>query len=117
MVDFTMPRFSTESRLSLGDLLAAMGMASAFDPAKADLSGIDGSPDIVLDKVIHQANIDVVEEGTTASAVTVVGGRGMGLPPPPVTFHVDRPFLYFIQDSASGAILFMGRIDDPSAGA
>jgi serpin B len=69
----------------------------------------------MLDKVVHQANIDVVEEGTTAAAVTVVGGRGgIGAPPHHVTFNVNKPFLYFIRDGGSGAILFMGRIDDPS---
>ena len=69
--------------------------------------------------MIHEANIDVVEKGTTASAVTVVlvgtTGGGPVTPPRHVTFHVDQPFLYFIRDWGSGAILFMGRIDDPSA--
>jgi serpin B len=70
-----------------------------------------------IDKVIHQANIDVVEDGTTAAAVTVVVGAAAGAAPaepPHVQFHVDKPFLYLIRDSASGAVLFMGRVDDPS---
>jgi serpin B len=122
-VDLTLPRFSADSRVDLSDVLAAMGMPSAFDPMRANLTGISQDPEaqpLYIQKVIHQANIDVVEEGTTASAVTVVmGGAGSAgpnpAPPPHVKFHVDKPFLYFIRDWSTGAILFMGRIDDPSA--
>ena len=120
-VDLTLPRFSADTRFNLNDVLAAMGMPSAFDWTVADLTGISQDPDaqpLYIQQVIHQANIDVVEEGTTASAVTVaLGGKGSsGQPPPKVKFHVDKPFLYFIRDRwSTGAILFMGRIDDPSA--
>jgi serpin B len=93
-----------------------MGMSDIFDPAKADFSGIDGDHDLFLRKVIHQATIAVDERGTVAAAVTAeVGGAGSaGDPPPETTFHIDHPFLYFIRDDASGTVLFMGRIDDPS---
>jgi serpin B len=67
--------------------------------------------------VIHQANIDVVEEGTTAAAATVVIGKATGGPGPDyplTTLQVNKPFLYFIRDATSGAILFMGLINDPS---
>ena len=66
--------------------------------------------------VIHQANIDVVEEGTTAAAVTVITGATAGPggdDTPKAMLHVDKPFIYVIRDG-SGAILFMGRVDDPS---
>jgi serpin B len=122
-VALTLPRFSVDSRFDLSDVLAAMGMRSAFDWRLADLTGISQDPDakpLYIQKVVHQANIDVVEQGTTASAVTVVIGATMGggdeTPPPHVVFHVDKPFLYFIREGSTGAILFMGRIDDPSAG-
>jgi serpin B len=116
-VDLTLPRFSIDSRFSLGDVLSAMGMPTAFT-AEADLSGITTQTKLYVSKVIHQANIDVVEEGTTAAAVTVVVGATMGGgmdEPAHVQFHVDKPFLYFIHDNSSGAVLFMGRVDDPSA--
>jgi len=118
--DLTLPRFSAESRTDLASALTAMGMPTAFNPDKADLSGITTDQKLSIDKVIHQANIDVVEQGTTASAVTVVlvgttGGGPEPTPPPPVKFHVDKPFLYFIREGGTGAVLFMGRIDDPSA--
>ena len=116
IVNLTLPKFSTDSRSDLATILQAMGMTSAFDPTSADLSGITTDQKLWLYNVIHEANIDVDENGTTAAAVTVVGGRGgAGEPPPSTTFHINKPFLYFVQESTTGAVLFMGRIDDPSA--
>jgi serpin B len=116
LVDLTLPRFSTDSRTDLATVLKAMGMTTAFNPDSADLSGITTDQKLYLDKVIHEANIDVTEDGVTASAVTVVGGLGgAGEPPPHVQFHINQPFLYFLRDNSTGTILFMGRIDDPSA--
>jgi serpin B len=119
-VDFQLPKFSLETRVSLVDALSAMGMPTAFNPDTADFSGM--SPNALalqlhIKDVIHQANIDVVEEGTTAAAVTavVVEAAASAVPVARVTFHVDRPFLYFIHDNRSGAVLFMGRVDDPTA--
>jgi len=116
-VDLTLPRFSVDSRADLATALKAMGMTALFDPGSADLSGITTDERLAISKVIHEANIDVVEQGTTASAVTVVTGRATagGGPPPRVQLHVDRPFLYFIREGTTGAVLFMGRVDDPSA--
>jgi len=109
--------FQLETRISLVDALSAMGMPTAFNPDKADFSGITTQERLYIGNVIHQANIDVVEQGTTAAAVTAVVMVAGAAPAQPrkVTFHVDKPFLYFIHDNSSGAVLFMGRVDDPSA--
>jgi serpin B len=121
-VDFTLPRFSIDTRFDLTKALTDMGMPTVFSDS-ADLSGVAplgplNPQGLRLDKVIHQANIDVVEEGTTAAAVTVAigatGGPGDQTPPPHAQFHVDKPFLYLIRDIESGAVLFLGRVDDPS---
>jgi serpin B len=118
LVDLAFPRFSIETRFNLKATLSSMGMPTAFTDS-ADFSGITTEEQLLIQKVIHQANIDVVEKGTTASAVTVVlvgtTGGGIPTPPPHVTLRVDRPFLYLIRDTTSGAILFLGRVDDPSA--
>jgi len=116
-VNLTLPRFSTDTRVNLAETLKAMGMPTAFDPLNADLSGITTDEQLFLGHVIHQANIVVNEDGVIASAVSVVEGRGGAAPiqPPHVTFKVNKPFLYFVREESTGAILFMGRIDDPSA--
>jgi serpin B len=118
-VDLTLPRFSAETRVDLASMLAAMGMPTLFDRNGADLSGITTVERLYVAKVIHQANIDVVEQGVTAAAVTPVsiraGSAGPVATPRHVQFHVDKPFLYFIREESTGAVLFMGRIGDPSA--
>jgi serpin B len=62
--------------------------------------------------VVHRAVIDVSEEGTEAAAATGVGFRLVSVP---MSFEVTRPFLFYIVDDATGAILFQGRIIDPRA--
>jgi serpin B len=108
-----MPRFKFSLATSLNATLAALGMPDAFDPTTADFSGIDGALDLHVQAVIHQADIAVDEKGTTAAAATGVSiGRHS-------TAHnaltVDRPFLFFIVHQPTGALLFAGRVVDPTA--
>ena len=119
-VKLFMPRFSTETQADLVPVLRALGMTDAVDPARADFTGITKAvPPIYISKVIHQANIDVDEKGTEAAAATAVEmGVGGCTGPSPAkirTLKLDRPFLFLIRDLDSGAILFMGRVVDPSA--
>jgi serpin B len=111
-----MPRFSIESRVALKETLAALGMPLAFDPATADFTGINASEPLFIGKVIHQANIDVDEKGTEAAAATAVGMDTGGGPSAveEVTLRLDRPFLFALRDVETGAVLFMGRVVDPS---
>jgi serpin B len=123
-VDLFMPRFSIETRARLKAPLAALGMPRAFDPGAADFTGIhvpkvDGD-NIHISNVIHQANIDVDEAGTEAAAATAVGMDTGGCtgpaPAKEIELRLDRPFLFAIRDIETGAILFMGRVVDPSIG-
>jgi len=118
-VEVILPRFTATRDLDLSTTLAAMGMPDAFDPNEADFSGMDGTGELYISKVIHKAFVEVNEEGTEAAAATAVVVAPTGLPPrhqkrPPV-FRADRPFLYLIRDVNSGAILFIGRVTDPTA--
>ncbi len=118
----TMPKFSTETRASLVELLKGLGMPLAFESGAADFSGIhvpaDPSDSIFISAVIHQANIDVDEHGTEAAAATAVGAGTGGGPSPlrNITLRIDHPFIYMIRDLSTGAIVFMGRVADPSIG-
>ena len=93
-------------------------MTSAFIPGVADFSGMDGKQDLHISDVIHKAFIDVAEKGTEAAAATavVVGLTSVGISHPIGGLIVDanRPFLYYLRDQPTGAILFMGRVQDPS---
>ncbi|HVN04253.1 MAG TPA: serpin family protein [Bryobacteraceae bacterium] len=112
MVDVAVPKFRAESSFSLKETLSRMGMAEAFGAA-ADFSGIDGRRDLFVSDVVHKAFVDVSEEGTEAAAATgtIVGALAMRRDR--TIFRADHPFLFFIRDTRSGAILFEGRLQRP----
>ncbi|HTV40706.1 MAG TPA: serpin family protein [Candidatus Sulfotelmatobacter sp.] len=110
------PRFTFRSQFLLADTLSDMGMPDAFDPFKADFSGMDGRKDLYISSVIHEAYVKVDEEGTEAAAATAVMMTELILarPPPIPTFRADHPFLFLIRDNQTGSILFLGRVMDPT---
>ena len=112
-----MPRFKTTHQFELKSTLSAMGMQLAFDDDAADFSGMIGKRELVISAVVHKAFVDVNEEGTEAAAATaVIVNRAMAMPRPqqPIVFRADHPFVFLIRENASGAILFMGRVTDPT---
>lgn len=110
------PKFTLSTRYSLPGELSALGMPTAFTPS-ADFSGMDGKNDLLISDVIHQAFVDVNEEGTEAAAATAVVMKMAALPgnPRPIpVFRADHPFIFIIQDNDTGAILFIGRVVNPA---
>jgi serpin B len=121
-VDLSLPKFTFRAAFELNKQLVAMGMSDAFkDDGSADFSGMCTGTRLYISAVVHQAFIDVGEEGTEAAAATAVDVHEVtAMPPPPQTepiiiFKADHPFLFFIQDIDSGAILFVGRMANPKA--
>ena len=114
-VILTLPRFTVETGTSLVTLLQSLGMTSAFIPGTADFSGMDGAYDLYISDIFHDAFIEVAENGIEAAAATAVV-LSSGAAPTPTGLLVDatRPFIYFLYDQPTGAILFMGRVQDPS---
>jgi serpin B len=108
-----LPKFGTESQLGLGDVLAALGMPTAFNADTADFSGMTAADRLYISAVVHQANIDVDEKGTEAAAATAVVMAAGAAPAPPVELTVDRPFIYALRDLETDAILFLGRVTVP----
>lgn len=113
-VSLSLPKFGIETKADLATVLAAMGMPLAFDPDRADFSGMTAEDRLYISRVIHQANIDVDEKGTTAAAATAVVLEAVGVALEPVVLHVDRPFLFALRDVQTGAILFLGRVTEPA---
>jgi serpin B len=115
-VDAMLPRFRTSSSFELAEALPALGMPLAFKYPGADFSAIDDTHELFIGSVIHQAFVDVDEHGTEAAAATAVMMRAGAAPPSekPIVFRADHPFLFFIREPASNAILFAGRLADPS---
>ncbi|MCC7491142.1 MAG: serpin family protein [Fimbriimonadaceae bacterium] len=113
-IALALPRFSTRTNLALIPSLQALGLRAAFDPGEADFSGIDGTRNLVLTAVVQQAYVNVDEAGTEAAAATGVVGGITSVPEEPVSVRADRPFLYLIRDRPTGAVLFVGRLVDPT---
>lgn len=114
-VNLEVPRFRLSQGFDVRDALEALGMADAFDPARADFSGMTGRRDQALSAVLHKAFVEVNESGTEAAAATAVVMKMTmaAAQPPPVTFRADHPFLVLIRDRESGSVLFLGRVVDP----
>jgi serpin B len=110
-----LPKFTMTSRFELGEILKTMGMPRAFTPGQADFSGIATEEELAISAVIHQAFVDVNEEGTEAAAATAVTIRAMKaiVPRKPDSFRADHPFLFLIRDVRSGSLLFLGRVANP----
>ncbi len=112
-VDVALPKFRATLSMELAETLSRMGMKLAFDD-HADFSGISPSDPLKISNVIHKAFVDVDEQGTEAAAATaVVMATATAAPTPGPTFIADHPFLFFIRDTESGAVLFAGRLADP----
>jgi serpin B len=116
-VALDLPRFRLEDHLELAGALQALGMTDAFSRA-ADFSGIAASPPLKLGVVAHAANFSLDEQGTLAAAATVVTVEptlARSFSGPTVRFDANRPFLFFLRDDRSGAVLFAGRLAEPAA--
>lgn len=115
-VQVWLPKFKDEGRFMLKDLLKSLGMKKAFG-SSADFSGMVKDKSLYIDSVIHQTFIELDEGGTEAAAATAVAiaRATMRIPVETKTteFRADHPFVYFITDDESGAVLFMGRMSDP----
>jgi serpin B len=113
-VILSLPRFTYESAFGLNDALSAVGMTDAFDPDRADFSGMDGARDLFIGSVLHKAFVSVDENGTEAAAATaVIMELTSAMPGEPIVFAVDRPFIFLIRDNQTGSVLFVGRVVSP----
>ena len=104
-----LPRFRMEYEVGLSGVLAAMGMEKAFQPGVADFTGINPARELHISDVKHKTFVEVNEEGTEAAAVTSVEVGTTSVPP---TMRVDRPFIFVIHERNTGAVLFVGQVND-----
>lgn len=109
-IHLSLPRFEVSDHSDLEVVLRQLGMRAAFGDG-ADFSGMTGDRSLWLDAVHHESFVKVDEEGTEAAAAT---GSAMADSHGP-TVVVDRPFLYLVRDRGTGALLFLGRVVDPTA--
>ena len=113
-VTLGLPKFTFESEFALSDQLRALGMTDAFDPDRADFSGMSDRRDLYITEALHKAFVAVDEKGTEAAAATAVIVGVTSAPAFDVTLIIDRPFIFLIRDLPTGQILFVGRVLNPA---
>ncbi|KAF6732951.1 Protein Z-dependent protease inhibitor [Oryzias melastigma] len=109
-LEVNMPRFKMERGYSLHNILPEMGMTSLFTDV-ANLARLSKAGGLRVSEVLHKAVIEVDEVGTTAAAATATGIIPYALPK---RFTINRPFFFFIYHEETNALLFMGRVINPT---
>ncbi len=114
LVHLVFPKFRIQDRLELNPIMQELGMNQPFSP-QADFSGMTGRKELYINKAIHKTYIRVDEEGTEAAAATGIGMNVTSVPQleKPYQFIADHPFLFFIIDTNTKSILFIGRLMQP----
>jgi serpin B len=103
-----LPRFKVGCEIPLSGPLKDIGMKRIFSDGLSNIS--DGN--LGVSGAFQTTFVEVNEEGTEAAAVTVLPVTGESTY---VTFLANRSFLYLIKEKSTGSILFIGRMDEPSA--
>ncbi len=107
----SLPKLDLEYEISYNDILSAMGMGVLFG-SSADLTGIGtAGGSLYVSRVQHKSYLKLDEAGTEAAAVTAIG---VGVTSAPPSIRFNKPFLMVISEKETGAILFMGKIENPA---
>lgn len=116
-VKIRLPRFVLDSKVSLKDPLSDLNVKAPFDEASADFSGISEQEQLYITSFIHQATMEVNEEGAeaTAASAAVAATRGFALAPISPEFNANRPFVVALLDNRSNTLLFLGRMAKPTS--
>ncbi|KAF0288550.1 Leukocyte elastase inhibitor [Amphibalanus amphitrite] len=109
-----MPKFDIESELDLQPLLIELGVRDLFDPAVVNMTRVTGQRGAAISTAVHKARLSVSEEGTEAAAATAFVNLFRSVPDPIRPFVVDRPFAFAVLEMSSSAVLFLGRVTDPT---
>ena len=115
-VHTSIPKFETEYKVEMSDILQSMGMTEAFDMYNADFEGLGTSTDgnIYISRVLHKTFISVGEKGTKAGAATIVemNDGAAAEPTEPKEVYLDRPFVYMLVDCENNIPFFIGTMMD-----
>jgi len=111
-VGLKLPRFKIECEMPLNEPVKNVGMQRIFQFRQEFINIADA--DLRVSNIKQKTFVEVNEEGTEAAAVTVIEVVFSSIgPDTPIPFFANRPFLYVIKEKSTGAILFIGRMDEP----
>ncbi|KAK8953340.1 Serpin-ZXA [Platanthera guangdongensis] len=113
--EFKIPKFKISCGFEASSLLKDLGLVRPFG-AGADLTEMVDSAagrDLAVSSIFHKSFVEVNEEGTEAAAATAAVVMLRGLPPPPLDFVADHPFVFVIREDKTGVVLFIGHLMNP----
>ena len=113
-VTLQMPAWKFRLKVMLTEVLQQLGLTLAFDPARADFSGMTAEERLALGFVVHEAMIEVNAKGIEAAAATAAGMRASGALVNPKELVIGSPFTYALMHVQTATPLFVGRVGDPS---
>ncbi|KAG8224522.1 hypothetical protein J437_LFUL004213 [Ladona fulva] len=106
------PRFKISNQLSLVNSLKRLGVQDIFGPA-ADLRDMSKNK-VFVNNILHKAEMEVNEEGSTAAAASAVLVNTLSLSTSEdLIFYANQPFLVFLIQNNPGIPLFVGRVTNP----
>lgn len=108
----TMPKLQVETTVEMRDILTQMGMVDAFT-MDADLSGMNGSQDLYISRILHKTYLQVDEAGTQAGAVTIEEVVTKGVLLQQEFVFLNRPYVMGIYDKMNNCFLFLGTVENP----
>jgi serine protease inhibitor len=108
--ELALPKFELRWKGGLNDVLAQLGMPTAFGP-NADFRPMS-TVNAPLSRVVQKTYVKVDEHGTEAAAVSG-GVMATSAKSNPLVFRADHPFAFSISDQQTGTILFLGAVTDP----
>ncbi|XP_009883562.1 PREDICTED: ovalbumin-related protein X-like isoform X1 [Charadrius vociferus] len=106
-----LPRMKIEEKYNLTSVLMALGMTDLFSPS-ANLSGISSAESLKISEAMHEAYMEVNEEGTEMAGSAGVMGD-IKHSSKFEEFRADHPFLFLIKHNPTNSILFFGKYCSP----
>jgi len=111
---FRIPKFKISFGFEASNVLKELGLLLPFYPTGdlSEMAYLQIDQDLYVKNIFHKSFIEVNEEGTEATAVSVVGVQFCGCIKG-IDFVADHPFLFLIREEMSGMILFIGHVLNP----
>ena len=113
-ISILFPKIKMSFYAEFNEILSSLGVNEMFDDVLADFSGITKERLLKVKCILQKAFLEVDEEGTEAAAATAVVMKTRCMPLRPIEFNANHPFVFFIADTETKAILFWGKVQDPT---
>lgn len=114
LVNVQFPKFKLDYEVELNAVLTKLGMDTAFKKGANFSKIVQEDTPLWISLVKQKTFIEIDETGTEAAAATGVDIDTDSAGPESTLMMIDRPFFIAITDEQTGAILFMGSINDPA---